>query len=45
MTSKFFNLGVKAGRIDAQQLRLVLVVGSLVLFVLGAGAPFASGNG
>jgi hypothetical protein len=45
MTSKFFNLSVKAGRIDAQQVRLALAVGTLMLFVLGAGAPFASGNG
>jgi hypothetical protein len=45
MTSKFFNLSVKAGRIDAQQVRLALAIGTLMLFVLGAGAPFASGNG
>jgi hypothetical protein len=39
MSSKFFNLSVKAGRVDQQYVRLALALGALVLFVLGAGAP------
>lgn len=45
MTSKLFNLSVKASRIDAQHVRLALAIGTLMLFVLGAGAPLGSGNG
>lgn len=45
MTSKFFNLSVNASRIDAQHVRVALAVGTLILFVLGAGAPLAGGNG
>lgn len=45
MTSKLFNLSTKASRIDQQHVRLILTIGALVLFVLGAGAPGISGNG
>jgi hypothetical protein len=44
MSSKFFNLSVKVSRINAQQVRIALAIGSLVLFVLGAGAPFGGSN-
>jgi hypothetical protein len=45
MSSKLFNFSVMAGRIDAQHVRLALIVGTLMLFVLGAGAPIGGGNG
>jgi hypothetical protein len=45
MTSKIFNFSVNASRIDAQHIRIALAVGTLILFVLGAGAPASSGNG
>jgi hypothetical protein len=44
VTSKFFNLSVKAGRINSQQVRIALAIGTLVLFVLGAGAPQMGGG-
>ncbi len=44
MKNKFFALNSKLGNLNAQQLRLILAVGSLVLFVLGAGAPGGSGD-
>jgi hypothetical protein len=45
MTSKLFNATVKASRVDQQHVRLILTIGALVLFVLGAGAPTVSGGG
>jgi hypothetical protein len=45
MTSKLFNASVKASRIDQQHVRLILTIGALVLFVLGAGAPGGPGGG
>jgi hypothetical protein len=44
VTSKFFNLSVLAGLINPQHVRIALAFGTLVLFVLGAGAP-ATHNG
>jgi len=44
MNSKFFNVSIKASKLNQQHVRLALAVGSLVLFVLGAGAPFGGGN-
>jgi hypothetical protein len=44
MKQTLFNLSTKAGQMNAQQLRLILAVGSLVLFVLGAGAPAGRGD-
>jgi len=43
MKSQLFNLSVKASRLNQQQVRAALVIGSLILFVLGAGAPL-TGN-
>jgi hypothetical protein len=45
MTSKLFNLSINASHIDAQHIRIALAVGTLILFVLGAGAPAMAGNG
>jgi hypothetical protein len=39
MKSKLFNATVKAGQVNQQHVRLILTIGALVLFVLGAGAP------
>jgi hypothetical protein len=38
------NWGLTLGQLDSRHVRLGLVVLSLVLFVLGAGAPFAGGG-
>jgi len=38
------NLTLTLGQLDSRHVRLGLVVLSLVLFVLGAGAPAASGG-
>ncbi len=38
------NLGLTLGRLDSRHVRLGLAVLGLVLFVLGAGAPFATGG-
>jgi hypothetical protein len=38
------NLSLTLGQLDSRHVRLGLVVLSLVLFVLGAGAPMASGG-
>jgi hypothetical protein len=45
MKSQLFNLSVKSSRIDQQHVRLILTIGALVLFVLGAGAPCATSGG
>ena len=40
------NLSLTLGQLDSRQVRLGLVILSLALFVLGAGAPMAgSGHG
>jgi hypothetical protein len=44
MKQTLFNLSTKAGQLNAQQVRLALAVGTLILFVLGAGAPAGSGD-
>jgi hypothetical protein len=38
------NLSLTLGQLDSRHVRLGLVVLSLVLFVLGAGAPVAGGG-
>jgi hypothetical protein len=38
------NLSLTVGRLDRRHVRLALVVLSLALFVLGAGAPSADGR-
>ncbi len=38
------NLSLTLGRLDGRHVRLGLAVLSLVLFVLGAGAPLAGGG-
>ena len=38
------NLSLTLGQLDSRHIRLGLVVLSLVLFVLGAGAPVAGGG-
>lgn len=43
MKSKLFNISVKAGQINQQQVRAALAISALILFVLGAGAP-VTGN-
>jgi hypothetical protein len=45
MKSNLFNATVKAGQLNQQHIRLILTLGALVLFVLGAGAPGVGGNG
>jgi hypothetical protein len=44
MKKALFTLSTKVGQLDAQQVRMILAVGSLILFVLGAGAPTARGD-
>jgi hypothetical protein len=44
MKQSLFSLSAKVGQLNAQQVRLILAVGSLVLFVLGAGAPAGRGD-
>ncbi len=39
------NLSLNAAKMDSRYLRLVLVVLTLILFVIGAGAPQAGGGG
>ena len=38
------NLSLNAAKMDSRHLRLVLVVLTLILFVIGAGAPQAGGG-
>jgi hypothetical protein len=44
MKSQLFNLSVKASRLNQQQVRAALAIGTLILFVLGAGAPLTGGH-
>ena len=36
----FRKLSLNAAKIDSRRLRLILVILTLILFVIGAGAPF-----
>ena len=36
----FRKLSLNAAKIDSRHLRLILVILTLILFVIGAGAPF-----
>lgn len=45
MKRNTFNLNMVLGRLDQRHVRLGLVVLTLALFVLGAGAPGADGGG
>lgn len=44
MKSQLFNISVKASQINQQQVRAALAIGTLVLFVLSAGAPLYIGG-
>jgi|SaaInl7_200m_RNA_FD_contig_71_898163_length_1321_multi_5_in_0_out_0_4 hypothetical protein len=44
MKNLFNNITVKTGKLDRRHIQLLLVLLSLVLFALGAGAPGASGD-
>ncbi|HMN29372.1 MAG TPA: hypothetical protein PKE45_14580 [Caldilineaceae bacterium] len=44
MKRNFWQLSRTVGQLDAQHVRLALAVGTLVLFVLGAGAPAGRGD-
>ncbi len=44
MKNKLFNLSVKTSQINAQHVRAALAIGTLILFVLGAGAPYTNGH-
>ena len=44
MKSQMLNISVKASRINASHVRAALAIGTLILFVLGAGAPCGSGH-
>ena len=44
MKTALFNAKVKAGRVNQQQVRVLLAVGALFLFVIGAGAPGSGGG-
>ena len=44
MKNQLFNISLKANQINQQHVRIALAIGTLILFVLGAGAPFGSGN-
>jgi hypothetical protein len=38
------NLSLNAAKMDSRYLRLILVVLTLILFVIGAGAPLSGGG-
>jgi hypothetical protein len=38
------NLSLNAAKMDSRYLRLILVVLTLIMFVIGAGAPLAGGG-
>jgi len=44
MKSQLFNLSVKASRLNQQHVRAALAIGTLILFVLGAGAPLTDNH-
>ena len=44
MKSQLFNVSLKANRINQQHVRAALALGTLILFVLGAGAPIGFGH-
>ena len=44
MKRNMWNMGLKLGQLDSRYIRLGLVVLSLALFVLGAGAPVDGGG-
>jgi len=44
MKSQLFNISLKAGQLNSQHVRAALAIGTLILFVLGAGAPVGSGH-
>lgn len=44
MKGTLHNLSLRLGQVDQRHVRVGLVVLTLVLFVLGAGAPSASGG-
>lgn len=44
MKSQLFNMSVKVGHINQQHVRAALAIGTLILFVLGAGAPMMGGH-
>lgn len=39
MKSNLFNVGVKVGRVNQKHVRIAIAVGTLILLVLGSGAP------
>jgi hypothetical protein len=44
MKLHLLQMSTQFGQLNAQHLRMALAVGSLVLFVLGAGAPAGRGD-
>lgn len=44
MKTALFTAKVKAGRVNGQQVRVMLALGALFLFVIGAGAPGGGGG-
>ena len=41
MKNRFYSLGNRLGPVDQRRIRLVLAIVTLILFVLGGGAPGA----
>jgi hypothetical protein len=44
MKSIASSLTVFVGKLDSQKIRLIIMIGVLLLFVLAAGAPVATGG-
>jgi hypothetical protein len=44
MKERFYELGTRLGPVDQRRVRLALAILTLVLFVLGGGAPGAAGG-
>ena len=44
MKRTLFAISRNAGQVNQQHVRLALAIGTLILFVLGAGAPIATGG-
>jgi hypothetical protein len=44
MESKIREIGLSLGKLDTRYIRLIIVLITLILFVLGAGAPGIDGG-
>jgi hypothetical protein len=44
MKRTLFNISRNVSQVNAQQVRVVIAIGTLILFALGAGAPIGNGD-